>query len=385
MEGISESRKAIQQAFDEKGFHVADVGGKGNLRMVRRSNGDRIVLFSKNLNDDEQPEYFFPENWQRSRTKFDSTRAVGQVQVRRQYKPEGSDPRSYMIKTVSPFRPFRTRPENKHVGDTAFSEARILLDLQEHGFSPEVPVAVVMRPGYLPTLVTRFIKGSRMASWKEASDLQVRLKEAGYHPHDLFRLDAQRLMALHIKEPNVNAVTVKSEGITHPVDVEFYDVPGYVAQTRRKKKKGDYPTREPITKQEKLRRLSGPSVSRPLSGYDFHLRRWKPSEFSVPFSVELRAFVPGKKTKKGKEPGQWVPLEEAPDAPWRRFVVFEPYTQRWVLPEHASVQVPDGNGRFQLKPAFEMADGRLHAFVAVDERTGFVHEAKSLVREIFDG
>lgn len=376
--GIKESREAMQRSFEQHGFHVADVGRNGNLRVVRRPNGDRIVFFAKNLESDERLEHFFPENWQRFGTRFDSTRAVGQVMVK------GGTGRSYMIKTISPFRPPIRRPGDENKGNTAFTEARILLDLHEQGFLPEVPVAVIMRPGYLPALVTRFIKGADTATWQEAVELQKRLKDRGYVPHDLFRLEEQRLMAHASMPPKVNAVTTRDDKKTHPVDVEFYDVPGVVTQTRRKMRPGDYPTRELISKQEKLRRMAGREVFTPLSKYDYRLRRWKPGTPENPFQVEWRAFVPRKKTKRGWHPEKWVPVEEAPKAPWRRFVVFDPVEHRWVLPEKVNVRVLNSTARVEGRPAFDMADSRFHAFVAVDPRTGAVHEAKSLVREIFD-
>lgn len=177
LEQAAVQKQRLRKDLEQKGFHVADVSD--NLSVVRRRNGDRIVLFKKNLEREdtpEVPEHFFPENWERFGRKFDSTRAVGQVRVK------GGTGRSYMIKTISPFRPPIRNPGDTHKGNTAFTEARILLDLQESGFSPEMPVAVIMRPGYLPTLVTRFIKGSRMASWQDASELQRRLKEKGYNP-----------------------------------------------------------------------------------------------------------------------------------------------------------------------------------------------------------
>ncbi|MDP2717832.1 MAG: hypothetical protein Q8P02_03755, partial [Candidatus Micrarchaeota archaeon] len=113
---IQKNRETVARSLREKGFHVADVGKNGNLSVVRRTNGDRIVLFKKNLLTEnlpdgevpEVPEHFFPENWQRFGTKFDSTRAVRQVMVK------GGSGRSYMVKTISPFRPPKWNADATH-------------------------------------------------------------------------------------------------------------------------------------------------------------------------------------------------------------------------------------------------------------------------------
>jgi hypothetical protein len=377
-ESMKKSQEVMARSFSEKGYHVTNVGKKGNIQVIRRSNGDRIVLFRKNLEENESFEHFFPENWQRFGRTFDATRAVGQVSVK------GGTGRSYMIKTVSPFRPpIRVQGET-HMGNTTFTEARILLDLQADGFSPEIPVAVLMRTGYLPTLITRFIKGARMASWVNTSNLQERLRGKGYKPNDLFRLEEQRLMAFSQKEPNVNALET-SDKVTHPVDVELYEVSGESCIKKKLIKKGEYPVFVPVQKKEKLARFERNEISRPLSHYDYVLRRWKRSDDVVPFDVELRAFVPGKVVNGRKELDAWVPVEKAPNATWRRFVLYDTFRKQWVLPEHAEVHCMDPKTKkVVFRPAFSMADGRFHAYVGVDPSSGRVQESKSLVKEIFE-
>ncbi len=334
----------IHREIAEKGFHVANVSP--NVAVVRRKNGDRVVLFTKNLEQGSSPEvveHFFPENWQRFNRSFDSTRHVGQVSVK------GGTGRSYMLKTISPFRPIVYNPGEKHLGNTAFTEARILLDLQKKGFEPEVPVAVVLRPGYLPMLVTRFLPGTRMATWEKTLDLQKKIKQAGIRPNDLLPMDQQRLLVRADHIPRTNAVFDSKTQKTHPIDVEFYEYTG--------------------NDERRLRRLSDQSRGKlPLQG-DPELRTWIDPNQPRTLRTEYRAFVPATKKGRTKEPGKWVPVPEAPDAPWKRHVVFDPQSGRWTLPE----QMPDANA----------IDPRLYRYLEIDRKTGRVGPAKSLVYEIF--
>lgn len=200
---------------------------------------------------------------------------------------------------------------------------------------------------------------------------------------DLFRMEEQRLMVVMGQAPNVNAVTTP-DNATRPVDVEFYDVPGDVKQKRRKLQAGEYPVRVSISKQEKLSRLTGRDVSTPLSKYDYRLRRWKDAKDEPPVQSEYRAFVPERKTGKGQETGKWVPIEEAQNAPWRRFVIYDNSSKRWVLPENAQkLSIGKETKKIRKQPRFNAASGRIHAYLDVDPDTGITHEARSLVHEIF--
>ncbi|MBI5226861.1 hypothetical protein HY994_06555 [Candidatus Micrarchaeota archaeon] len=363
----------MRRSIEEKGYHLAKVSS--NLSVIRHKNGDRIVLFTNNLETGETPEtpeHFFPENWVKRPFDKVSTREVASVYVK------GGTGRSYMVKSISPFRPPLRTIEDTHQGNSTFSEARILLQLQQAGHYPEIPLAIVMRPGYLPTLVTRFIKSAKMADMEQTLKLLTKLKEEGYKPNDLFRRDQQQLMAHFGINPDVNALHT-TDGITHPIDVEFYDVPGKAPRGRTRKIRGEKKT-EPIKNQEKLARFSGPELDTPLSRYDYQLRRWKPEkEEEQQFQVEWRAFVPGNK----KEPDRWMPIEEAPQATWRQFVVYDRFEKKWVLPENAKMRTLNPETvKIETKPAFKMADTRLHRFLQMDGM-GRTQVAKSLVQELF--
>ncbi len=336
LEELPRKIEQIHRAISEKGFHVAQVSP--NVAVVRRKNGDRVVLFSNNLEKGDNPEtaeHFFPENWQRFPRLFDSTRAVGQVRVK------GGTGRSYMVKTISPFRP------KPNLGNTAFTEARILLDLQKKGLEPEIPVAVILRNGYLPTLVTRFMPGTRMAMWDEALQVQQRIKKEGIRPNDLLPLDQQRLLVRADHVARTNAIFEQKSQKTHPVDVEFYEY-------------------NESRKERKLRRIQSQQLNHMPTQANPDLRTWKTADEGKTHITQYRAYVPGRRKI---ESGKWVPIEEAPDALWKRHVIYDRKSGTWKLPE----QIPDANA----------IDPRLYRYLEINAKTGRVGTAKSLVYEIF--
>ncbi|GEM_PF-6199877 len=221
-ETLAESEARMKLQMKTKGYSVHR---QEKITLVRHRNGDRIVLFNRNLRG-RPVEAFFPEHWTVETNfsqSFQRSRWVAQIR--------SFGRRRLFVKDVSQFGGF-SRPRNKQF-NTRFSEARILLELSKQGHSPEAALAVVMRPGYAPVLVTSML-GGRMATVDEATRLKESLHSSGFQPIDLVNLKKLKVIGFK-KTPSATNAKV-SKGVVHPFDAEFYRMRSRKDEVRLRRK-----------------------------------------------------------------------------------------------------------------------------------------------------
>ncbi|GEM_PF-3746789 len=141
-------------------------GQTRHVRVIRRHNGDRLILFKRNTRG-HPTEMYFPDNWH-------SVEPVSHAEGRRVVRTRFGR-RSFFVRDISPFR-----GEDELTGNTLFSEARILGFLHSKKIPFERVLAVYVSKAHLPLLISSPVAGDvPIFDHRSVPRFKENLKDAG--------------------------------------------------------------------------------------------------------------------------------------------------------------------------------------------------------------